>query len=149
MFDSIPYPRDTGDWMSEQLAQVDALLAFMDETGGDHRVLIGDLNTGPLIEAQGIVAEAFDSYAALKDAGLADPYVDLDGRCTFCASNPILAAQGEDTDVLIDHVMVSGLEATAATRILDQEVAAESCSADLSTSALSDHYGIEVTLRPE
>jgi endonuclease/exonuclease/phosphatase family metal-dependent hydrolase len=149
VFDTIPYPRDEGGWMVEQLEQVDELLSFMDETGGDHRVLIGDLNTGPALPDAGIVAEALESYQALQDGGLSSPYVELDGRCTFCASNPILAAVGETDDVLIDHVLTTGMTASAATRILDGEISADSCSVDLSTSALSDHYGIQVTLVAE
>jgi endonuclease/exonuclease/phosphatase family metal-dependent hydrolase len=145
VFDTIPYPRETGSWGGEQLVQANELLTFLDETGGDHQVLIGDLNTGPNGD-DGVVAEAVGSYDALVAGGLASPYVELDGRCTFCASNPILAAQGETTDVLIDHVMTRGMTASAAGRILDGEIVAESCSVDLSTSALSDHYGITVTL---
>lgn len=149
VFDTIPYPRAVGSWQEEQVVQVDEMLSFLDETGGDHRVLVGDLNTGPAVEAQGIVSEAFVSYDALVEAGAADPYLELDGRCTFCASNPILSQTGQTDDVLIDHVLTWGMEASAATRILDGEVSAETCLAgvDLSTSALSDHYGIQVTIQ--
>lgn len=146
VFDTIPYPRDEGGWAVEQLDQVDELLAFLDETGGDHRVLVGDFNAGPSLPDADIESEALESYQQLTEAGLADPYVDLDGRCTFCASNPILTQQGETTDVLIDHVLTVGMTASAATRILDGEISADSCAYDLSTAALSDHYGIAVTL---
>jgi endonuclease/exonuclease/phosphatase family metal-dependent hydrolase len=151
VFDTIPYPRDTGDWATEQLAQVDALVAFVDATAGEHQVVVGDLNTGPDVASEGIVPEAYPAFAKLVEADFDVPYLDLDGRCTFCGkSNPILVAQAQPGDVaddeLIDHVLTRGVEATAATRILDGEISADSCSVDLSTSALSDHYGIEVTL---
>lgn len=148
VFDTIPYPRESGSWQAEQLVQIQELLAFMDETGGDHRVLLGDLNTGPAIDASNIVSEAAESFRQLTDAGLEAPYLELDGRCTFCASNPILTQDGATEDVLIDHVLTTGTVASAATRILDGTVEASTCvdGVDLSTSALSDHYGISVTL---
>jgi endonuclease/exonuclease/phosphatase family metal-dependent hydrolase len=47
----------------------------------------------------------------------------------------------DDVSVLIDHVLVGGLEATAVARILDQPV-----TVGATESRLSDHYGVEVTV---
>lgn len=145
VFDGIPYPREEGNWDIEQLAQIEEMNAYVDDVGGEGRILLGDLNTGPGLD--GIRAEAPAGYAALTDAGWSVPYVELDGRCTFCNDNPLIASPDDDDDRLIDHVMMKGpLEATEAARILDGTVSAESCSVDLTTSALSDHYGVQVTL---
>lgn len=146
VFDTIPYPRESGSWDEEQLVQIEELNAFADDVGGELKILLGDLNTGPGLD--GITAEAPAGYAALVDSGWEVPYVDIDGRCTFCADNPLLASADDDTSRLIDHVMTKGaLSATDATRILDSTVTADSCAMPgVTTLALSDHYGVEVTL---
>ena len=145
VFDGIPYPRDEGDWQQEQLDQIEALLDLTDQ-GGERRVLLGDLNTGPGLDD--IRPEAPEGYSLLQADGWDIPYVSLDGRCTFCADNPLLIGPDDDDNRLIDHVMVSGFEGEyAATRIIDGEVTASSCGPDLSTSAVSDHYGVSVTVQ--
>jgi endonuclease/exonuclease/phosphatase family metal-dependent hydrolase len=145
VFDTIPYPRETGSWAEEQLVQINELNDFVEEVGGAHKVLLGDLNTGPALE--GIQSEAPEGYAALIDAGWSSPYVEMDGRCTFCSDNPLIASADDDDNRLIDHVMTQGeLQASEASRLLDQSVSADSCAVDLSTAALSDHYGVQVTL---
>ncbi|MEZ4237456.1 MAG: endonuclease/exonuclease/phosphatase family protein [Myxococcota bacterium] len=144
VFDTIPYPRTPGSWAEEQLAQVEELNAMAAAIDGPV-VLLGDLNTG--VSGDGVKAEAPESLNALLAAGWDDPYRSLDGRCTFCSTNPLIVGADDDDNRLIDHVLLQGeVEATGATRILDQTVSAESCAYDLSTSALSDHYGVSVTL---
>lgn len=146
VFDDIPYPRTEGSWEDEQLVEIDEINALATGLGDGPRILVGDLNTGPGLD--GIQAEAPGGYQALVDAGWKAPYVNIDGRCTFCATNPLIGGSPDDNDDrLIDHVMLQGaVEATAATRILDETVTADSCAVDLSTAALSDHYGISVTV---
>lgn len=144
VFDGIPYPRETGDWGAEQLAQIAEMETWIEQTGGDRKVLLGDLNTGPGLDA--IVAEAPEGYAALTNAGWTNGYLAFDDRCTFCADNPLIFGADDDDNRLIDHVLLKGGEATAASRILDGTVSAESCAVDLSTAALSDHYGVSVTV---
>lgn len=146
VFDTIPYPRDSGDWAAEQLAQIQEMETWIAETSGDRKILLGDLNTGP--GGDGIVAEAPEGFAALQDAGWDDPYIDLDGRCTFCSTNPLIVGADDNDDRLIDHVLLKGVEATAATRVLDGTITADSCAFDLSVAALSDHYGVSVTVQP-
>jgi endonuclease/exonuclease/phosphatase family metal-dependent hydrolase len=145
VFDDIPYPRDEGSWVGEQLdqiAEIDDLAAGIDGPV----VLVGDLNTGPL--GDGLQPESPGAYDALMADGWGSPYVELDGRCTFCSDNPLLAPSADDDDNrLIDHVLTrGGATGTAATRILDGTISADSCAVDLSTSALSDHYGVQVTV---
>lgn len=145
VFATIPYPREEGGWEQEQLVQIEELNAYADEVGGERKILLGDLNTGPAL--QGILPEAPSSYAALVASGWEAPYVEMVGECTFCNDNPLIASPDDNDDRLIDHVMLKGaLEATAASRILDETISADSCAVDLSTAAISDHYGVKVTL---
>lgn len=150
VFDTIPYPRDVSGagpalWTAEQLVQIEELDAWVDEVGGEKKILLGDLNTGPALG--NVVAEAPGGYDALVADGWTVPYVELDGRCTFCNDNVLIASIDDDDGRLIDHVMLKGpIAADSVARILDQEVSAESCAVDLSTSALSDHYGVSAVL---
>jgi endonuclease/exonuclease/phosphatase family metal-dependent hydrolase len=144
VFTTIPYPRDEGNWEPEQLAQVEEINAIAEGIDGPV-LLLGDLNTG--FGGEGLQPEAAANIQMLVDAGWASPYRTLDGRCTFCSDNPLIIGADDDDNRLIDHVLLKGpVEATAATRILDQTVSADSCAYDLSTSALSDHYGVSVTV---
>lgn len=144
VFDTIPYPRGTGSWEEEQLAQVQQINTIADGIEGP-LLLLGDLNTG--LGGEGMRNEAPESIQALLDAGWEAPYRDLDGRCTFCNDNPLIAGPDDDDNRLIDHVLLRGpVTATAATRTLDGTVTADSCAVDLTTSALSDHYGVSVTV---
>ena len=60
----------------------------------------------------------------------------------------LLRPAGDDNR-LIDHVMLKGFTGQpTATRVVDGTVSAESCAVDLSTSAVSDHYGVSVTVAP-
>lgn len=150
VFDSLPFPREgTGvaieRWAAEQLDQISELTGWIDEVGGERKILLGDLNTGP--GTDDAIADAPAGYESLVAAGWEVPYVALDGRCTFCDDNPLIAGPDDDTGRLIDHVMLKGpIEAESATRILEQDVSADSCYVDLSTTALSDHYGVSAVL---
>jgi endonuclease/exonuclease/phosphatase family metal-dependent hydrolase len=142
IFDDIPFPGE-GSWEAEQRAQIERLLALIEERvpTGEPVVVLGDLNTGPALP--GVAAEAADNFELLRAAGLAAPYVDSPPQpaCTFCAENPLVGGTDDDDSVLIDHVLVGGLEATAVARILDQPV-----TVGATESRLSDHYGVEVTV---
>lgn len=147
-FDSIPYPRDEGGWSEEQTVQVEGLRAFVDATASGPLVLMGDFNNGP--DGEGLVSEEFGNYQMLQQ-GFDTPYLDQDGRCTFCGDNPLVGGGGDDADSeLIDHVFVRGLEAPtyAVARVLDGTVEHGTCGADI-TGAYSDHYGVQVTINPE
>jgi endonuclease/exonuclease/phosphatase family metal-dependent hydrolase len=142
IFDDIPFPGE-GSWEAEQRAQIERLLALIEARvpAGEPVVVLGDLNTGPALP--GVAAEAADNFELLRAAGLVAPYVDSPPQpaCTFCAENPLVGGTDDDDSVLIDHVLVSGLEATAVARILDQPIAVGTTE-----SRLSDHYGVEVTV---
>jgi len=144
VFAVIPYPRDTGSWAEEQLLQFDGLLDWMGTVAQTpHQALLGDLNSGP--DGDGVTAQDPDGYDLLVADGFDVPYVDLDGRCTFCNDNPLIGGDDPEDNALIDHVMLKGFTDYSATRAIDGTVSADSCAVDLSVSAVSDHYGVSVT----
>jgi endonuclease/exonuclease/phosphatase family metal-dependent hydrolase len=143
VFETIPYPRDTGSWAEEQLVQIDALHDWVDETAKtDTIILMGDFNAGPAIGD--IDDEIPDAYAALAE-GYDNFNDDGASGCTFCEENPLT---GSSTSVLIDHILLKGFDGTGSpTRVFDQEITTISCDAEI-PAALSDHYGLETTLTP-
>nr|KAG5708255.1 hypothetical protein BaRGS_021189 [Batillaria attramentaria] len=105
---------------------------------GTPHVLMGDLNTGPGRSGEGdenLIAEAPDNYNMLvSDMGYDNPYLDGDGRCTFCESNLVVQTRGLTGNKVIDHILVKDLgnDSSSAQRVLD----------DPALGQLSDHYGI-------
>jgi hypothetical protein len=83
VFVTIPYPRDSGSWATEQAEQIEALRGWIDQTKEtDTVLLVGDFNTGPA--EPGIDPEVPDDYATLSN-GYANFYASADPECTFCA----------------------------------------------------------------
>lgn len=147
VFSAIPYPKATGSWEEEQLAQVNALNTLVDaKAGADGRVVVlGDFNTGPA--GTGYIAEAEANYTALMAAGYSNPYIDwADHTCTFCGDNPLIG--NDDTEsAVIDHVLTRNFTGTStAKRVLDGPLdVTPVCSGTVETLAYSDHYGVSVT----
>jgi len=145
VFDTIPYPSESGSWGEEQAAQIQTMRDWIDSTSSTGRVvLMGDMNTGPALS--GIEGEVPDNYAALAE-GFSVPYVDGDPTCTFCDANPLVGGEG-DGGVVIDHIMLRGLDGNlTGERILTDDITATSCDAEISCT-YSDHYGVKVSLTP-
>lgn len=145
VFDTIPYPNPEGSWAEEQRAQIEALLAFVDEkAGSDTRViLMGDLNTGP--ERPDIAPEEPLNYALFVTT-FVNPYLEDDDRpeCTFCASNPLVP--DDAASVAIDHVLVRGLDAGGSARRFLVEPVEIDVGGTPTTVAFSDHYGVRAWL---
>jgi len=148
VFDTIPYPRETGGWAEEQAQQLGTLNAFVNDTKVSRVVLMGDLNTGPAIN--GMDGEAPENWSLIADDGWTAPYLDLDDpQCTYCADNPLLAGSADDdASRIIDHVLVQGFsEVVSAERVLDSPLPdTESCGVAYDPAALSDHYGVAATV---
>ncbi len=144
ILEDIPYP-GTGSWEAEQRAQIEALLAFIDEKtiDEDRVVLLGDLNTGP---GFGDIAPAVEANYNLLLTRFRNPYIEEleNPLCTFCAANPLVP---DDADsVIIDHVLVRNLDTDdTAARILTQEVQID-VDGTPTTVALSDHYGVRAAV---
>ena len=150
-FDSIPYPRDDGDWVAEQRVQIEDMLALVEANAGDHAVLLGDMNTGPAVNGMG--DEEGDNWELFDDAdGWEVPYLDQDEGdvlCTYCGDNPLVSASpDDDLSRVIDHVLVHGFSEVLGTgRLLDGlDTVAESCGDVTDPSPLSDHYGVQATV---
>ena len=135
IFDLIPYPRDEGDWETEQRDQIDVLRGWVDEKSTtDTVVLMGDFNNGP---------DEFPSHYRALSAGYDSGY---EGDCTYCEANPLNSEDSEDR--VIDHVFTRGFDGTATgTRVLDQAVDVTACG-ETFEGAPSDHYGVSVLLEP-
>ena len=145
VFDVIPYPREEGSWEQEQAAQIDDLLAWIDSTASTGlTVLLGDFNTGP--ELGQSEAEAEDNWDVLAASGMAAPYVDTQGSCTYCPGNPLNMGDEGDAGRVIDHVFIEGFEGQpSAELVLTDEIEVERCEEPF-TAAYSDHYGVRVTI---
>ncbi len=150
-FDTIPYPRDEGNWVDEQADQIEEMLALANAEAGDHAVMLGDMNTGPAINGMG--AEEADNWALFAAEGdWSAPYLEQaesDVACTYCGDNPLVGASPDDNvSRVIDHILVKGFSGTVSTgRILDGlDTTAESCGDVTDPSPLSDHYGVEATV---
>lgn len=145
----VPYTGVHGSWQGERLRQIDQLLERVDSVrgeGGEDRaaIVLGDMNCGPgTPQAE---AASPDAFARLVTAGFVAPYADLDGRCTFCANNPLngLVTDPEE-GALIDHVLISatGGASFAAARVFDEVISIQVDSGPVDT-ARSDHYGVQV-----
>ncbi len=142
---AIPYTGPFESWEAEQAAQV-AQFADLLADAPDPVVVMGDLNNGPATHD----AEAeFEENYQVVSAGFDDPYVEQDGRCTFCPDNHLSSVDTDAVGRLIDHVLVRGFEASevAVRRELDKALPIESCGATIDGN-YSDHYGVSVTLTP-
>jgi endonuclease/exonuclease/phosphatase family metal-dependent hydrolase len=145
----IEYTGSFGSWEGERLAQIEQFLAYVDQRASGAAVLLGDMNCGPLTaEARGAGPEAFARFEA---AGFEAPYADGDGRCTWCADNPLTGfAGGDDVGAILDHVLVSGFPPVTSEpeRIFDERISIRVDGAPIETTR-SDHYGVQVTLTAE
>ncbi|MEO8185019.1 MAG: endonuclease/exonuclease/phosphatase family protein [Deltaproteobacteria bacterium] len=145
----VPYTGPYGSWQGERVQQIERFLAWVEETRAPAgtTALLGDLNCGP--ETSRASSASPDAYARFVRAGFEDPYVESDGRCTFCANNPLNGSVTDpDEGALIDHILLSGLESGStptATRILDQLIEIDAGGTPVQT-AHSDHYGVQVTV---
>jgi len=147
VFSSIPYPKAEGSWEEEQLVQVNALNALVDDKAGatGRALVMGDLNTGPA--GPGYIAEAEANYTALMAAGYSNPYTDTAGHtCTFCGNNALIG-NDDSEDAVIDHVLTRNFTGSATTsRVLDGTIQITPvCTGVEETTAYSDHYGVSVT----
>ena len=96
--------------------QYNELLRLFDfVTSSQFPILIGDFNHGPA--GPGNLTWEFPfNYGAVIARGLTSPYVLMDGRCTFCTSNPGVSFPAS---ILIDHVYIP---ATAIDRVVSTKV---------------------------
>jgi endonuclease/exonuclease/phosphatase family metal-dependent hydrolase len=121
--------------VSEQHRQIDAILARVDQLRGPV-VILGDLNTSPRVPPH-VSAHNSELYRRFTDAGFVNPFTT---RATYGHGSLTSGAHG-DSGWVLDHILLRGLEATRAERILDQPLAKP-------RTTLSDHCGVLVELAP-
>ena len=68
-------------------------------------ILLGDFNHGPALPGN-ITWELPFHYGLMTSRGLVSPYVNLDGRCTWCGSQENVAAASFPFDEVIDHIYI-------------------------------------------
>ena len=145
----VPYTGPYGSWEGERLQQIEAFLQQLELTRepGSSVALLGDLNTGP--ETSEARAASPEGFERLVSAGFEDPYVEADGRCTFCSSNPLNGfSDAVDEGAILDHVLLSGFAeglGRVASRVFDGAIVISDSGQDVET-ARSDHYGVRVTV---
>jgi endonuclease/exonuclease/phosphatase family metal-dependent hydrolase len=146
---SVEYQGPYGSWEEEQAAQLDELIAWVDQkAGADAQVLVmGDLNTGPA--GENYIAEVSGNYDKVVAAGLSNPYLAGPAEpCTFCRTNPLVdGAADESESVVIDHVLLRNGPANAwAERVLDEDLGLPDYCGGPATLKHSDHYGVRAHL---
>lgn len=147
----VPYTGPYGSWQGERVQQIGDFLDWVEATrapgAGAGAVLLGDMNCGP--ETALARSASPDAFARFIDAGFEDPYSGADGRCTFCANNPLNgAATDAEQGAVIDHVLLSGFEAFSARsagRVLDERIEVQVAGEAIET-AHSDHYGVRLSV---
>jgi len=136
LFDEyMEYDLTKGSNLAQQAEEINHLI---DAFGEDDHLLMGDLNTGPIDTAdKNSPGEGPENFKLLMGAGYTAPYLDQDGRCTYCANNPLTNTRSNH---VIDHMLVKGNMVTlkAVERIIDE----------VEPAALSDHYGIKANVCP-
>ena len=146
---SVEYQGPYGSWEEEQAAQVDELIAFVEQkAGADGMVMVmGDLNTGPAGESY--IAEVPANYDRFVAAGLSNPYLTpADEPCTFCRTNPLVdGAADESESVVIDHILLRNMPAESwGERILDGDLTVPDYCGETADLKHSDHYGVRTHL---
>jgi hypothetical protein len=143
---SVPHPARSS-WRRDQAAQIDALLAFMEEKAtGRPTLLLGDLNTGPAIGPR-ISPTLPDHYARIIERGFLNPYASQqDVACTYCFDNPLEGGRGT-RGLLIDHILLRGFSGRVllGEQIMRPPVVVEPAGKPVRIGP-SDHYGVRVTL---
>jgi len=133
------YDVDFANYTEQQKNEIDQLITRFGET--DHLVM-GDLNIGPTVKdnedsEKNLAGDVQENYNIFKSAGYKDPYLEQDGRCTYCKNNPLVKYYDNND---YDHILVLGdaMKVSQAKRILDGTV----------PRVISDHFGVEATVCP-
>ena len=138
-------PDPEAETTAERAQQIDEALEFIakEHSNGDLSALLGDVNCGP--SGKGVSAADVEDFERLESRGLETPY-ERAPFCTWCTQNNLVP--DTDEEQMIDHVFFSKLsDSHRATtrRVFDEKTVLEVDGDEIST-ALSDHYGVEVTL---
>jgi endonuclease/exonuclease/phosphatase family metal-dependent hydrolase len=150
----LAYEGSYGDFVGENAAHADALIAWAEEKAGkDGKViLLGDFNSGP---AQGdIEASVPENYAKFPKAGFDDAFLaGANAACTFCSSNPLVLSGDTAINADIDHILTRGIdEPISAERVLDELVTIDAPGPDGGAGTeqrevgLSDHFGLRASI---
>ena len=139
-----PYNGNFEGYKEEQAAQIDAMVAFIDESAADSPVvLMGDMNTAPVI-APDLSGEWEDNYAKFETAGFTSPFAkNADPICSWCSDNTLV--DDSSNSRIIDHVFLRAVDRDdlAAQRIMDHLVSVDVEGAPMEMN-LSDHFGVWV-----
>lgn len=135
-----------GSGDGEKVPQVAAFLEYIAKKAppGEAAVVLGDLNTGPghnepLHARQSALYERF-TEAGFQNPYAAEPHVD----CTFCFDNPLNGSGSGG--LLIDHILVRNIRGILQSeRVFDDPVTVRTSKGAV-TTALSDHYGLRLTI---
>lgn len=99
-----PVPLQFPSYEEQHYYEIQTLFEKIDNA--EIPILMGDFNHGPA-SSQNVVYELPFHYGLMTARGFVSPYILCDGRCTFCADNPILALRGITISTAIDHIYLS------------------------------------------
>ncbi|XP_069111351.1 uncharacterized protein [Argopecten irradians] len=133
------------NWAEQNLAESRHLTALA-KSSGRSPVIVGDLNTSPNVSSLIAATLLQASYQLYTNEGFTSPYIDIDGRCTYCVENSVRDIQSNAVydNVLIkpgSHVVNTCRRGLAAERILEEIIPGTPYSR-------SDHFGVRVDIVP-
>ena len=146
----VPYNGSFGSWAGENAHHAEAALTFAATFSGvKHRVIFGDMNSGPAFADTDVKAEIpAAGYQTFLDAGYIDFPTAGKGAataCTYCSDNTLVESS---SDVQIDRIVLSAVP-SAAKALVDligtDFFTIRSGDNDVSTHP-SDHYGVRLVL---
>ena len=87
----------------------DEILAILNEIdGADTPIVMGELYQGPASPRDNIAPIFPFHHGLMSAAGFVSPYVLHDGRCTFCADNPVVGSHTNLLTGMLEHEHLKG-----------------------------------------
>nr|XP_022336029.1 uncharacterized protein LOC111132504 [Crassostrea virginica] len=121
-------------WEQQNLEETRILIQHL--SAYPRTIVMGDLNSSPTVPNKHIQGDFEGALNLFKASNYTTPYIDLWGQCTFCSGNNLVPYR---TDWILDHILIRGLKATQAKRVMDRIIPNHKVHP-------SDHYGIQVVL---
>jgi len=143
--DEVEYAGSASSWTDEQAKQIDRLISLVKEKAGRNpAIVLGDFNCGPANQEWDVIAENPDNYQRLVSAGLASPYAEEHGHCTWCYGKA-LKREPDRKGKMLDHIFFFNFasEIITVARVMDETTVEVEDATSKREVPLSDHYGVQ------
>ena len=143
----LPYTGAHGSWAGENQVQAMTLVTAANNSSSERVVLAGDFNCSQENPTTGAGGDFAASCQTIRAAGYSDPAADS-LRCSYCNENilnQMKSGQGEQRDLVLDHLFIRGVNPISTASIFYDEI----IQIDGNQSNLSDHYGVSLLLRTQ